>query len=466
MVNIKKLIGWLIGVAVFFFFCFVPVGLPKADGRIFGIILFTVVMWIFEPIPAYASALLVIPLFFAAGVPAQEVLSGFSDPTWVFVLSVFIFGAAIQESGIGKRLALLLLARISLSYGTLILGFLIVGSLLTLFIPSSVAKSAVMLPIALSIANEMGEEKNSPAAAGLTLSVMFGGWTTAGLLPTGAVANLILLGVIAKSLPQYNYYTTYEGWLILLGIVTVLTIFITWLILIQMFKPKDAVISPNIIKEEIKSLPPKLSDKEMRVLILVVAAILFWSTSAWIKIPAWVIGVFTAALLASPNIGILKAEDLKKLDWPTIIWMGGMLTIANLMSKYAIADWLAKLIIPLLQPFTGNVYLLGSVITIAFLLLSVVIVNPYILACVLLPPLVSLSPTLGINPMLFVALFLLLFRFFIFPYQCQPAIAVYGMAQGEGYTLAQLTKAAAAQAVFALPVALISVFYWSILGII
>ncbi|HQA04603.1 MAG TPA: SLC13 family permease [Thermodesulfovibrio thiophilus] len=464
--NYKNLIGWTVSTTVLIIFCFIPVGLPELDARIFGIILFVVVMWIFEPIPPFASTLLIMPFMYFAGVPVTDILGGFSSPTWVAVIGIFMFGLAIQVSGIGHRLSLLLLSHISATYSSLILGFLLVGLVLTFIIPSSVAKSVILLPIALSIGKEMEKQKNGPAKAGLTLSAMFGGWTTAGLLPTGSVANIIILGVLTRSMPQYNHYTSYAGWFILIGAISILATLITWQIIIHMFKPRNKVISKDVILKELKALPPTLTEKEKRILILAVIAILLWATSSWTKIPLWVSCIFVASLMASPGIGILSSADIKKLDWPTIIWMGGILTIASLMSKYAIAKWITDILIPIIYPVTGNLYLLSLVVTVLFFLLAIVIVNPYILAAVLLPSLVSLSNNIGVNPTLFVALFLLLFRYFIFPYQCQPAVIVYGMTKGEGFTLKQLTKVALVQTITAIPVALFSVFYWSIIGIL
>jgi len=75
------------------------------------------------------------------------------------VIGIFMFGLAIQVSGIGHRLSLLLLSHISATYSSLILGFLLVGLVLTFIIPSSVAKSVILLPIALNIGKEMENRK-------------------------------------------------------------------------------------------------------------------------------------------------------------------------------------------------------------------------------------------------------------------------------------------------------------------
>jgi len=68
--------------------------------------------------------------------------------------------------------------------------------------------------------------------------------------------------------------------------------------------------------------------------------------------------------------------------------------------------------------------------------------------------------------MLFAALFPLLFRCFIFPYQCQPAIIVYGFAKGVGFALVQLTKVALIQTLTVIPISLVPVAYWSAIGVI
>lgn len=94
----KTVAGWAFAVLVLLFFCMVPLGLSQEDARVFGVILFTVVLWIFEPVPAYVSTLLLIPLLFLIGVPPAEALTGFSDPTWIFVVSVgFEVGTSLER---------------------------------------------------------------------------------------------------------------------------------------------------------------------------------------------------------------------------------------------------------------------------------------------------------------------------------------------------------------------------------
>ena len=462
----KHLIGWILGIAVLLFFAFVNVQLEKKEAMIFGVVLFTVILWIFEPVPVFASTLLMFVLLSFTGMTGKQVFAGFSDTSFSLVIAVFVFGAGMRVSGLGRRLALFILSKIRASYGGLVLGILVVGTALTFLIPSSVAKSAMILPVVLAIAVEMGEKANSDGMAGLTLSTLYAGWTTAGFIPTGAVTNLILLGVLTNSLPEYIRYATYSGWLFLLAVPTAFILTATWVILVTMFKPQQTSVSKGIILAEYKKLPAKLTSNEVKGLIYAVGTAALWATGSLTGIATWVPGVLVSALMFFPRIGLLKLDEIKNLDWATIIWMGGILTITAAIGDSGIAAWMANLLMPLLVPFAGNVYTLTIIITMGFMILSVVIVNPQILAAVLLSPLVTLAPDLNIDPMLFVGLFLLLFRCFIFAYQCQPSVILYGMANKEGYNMKQLTKASLAQALIMLPVALLSVLYWSIVGIL
>ena len=83
------------------------------------------------------------------------VRTGFGDPIIAFFIGVLILSAGFTRSGMGKRLSHLLLTVMGTSPKRVILGFLMVGTLLSMWI-TDVAVAAILLPIGVSILRQSG----------------------------------------------------------------------------------------------------------------------------------------------------------------------------------------------------------------------------------------------------------------------------------------------------------------------
>ena len=95
-------------------------------------------------------------------------LKGFADSTVWLIVAAFLIAGAVIETGLGKRLALVLITRLGKT--TLGLGYAITGAeiLLAPFIPSNTARGGgLMAPIVQSLSHALGSEPVvSPRRAG------------------------------------------------------------------------------------------------------------------------------------------------------------------------------------------------------------------------------------------------------------------------------------------------------------
>ncbi len=111
---------------------------------------FAVTLWVTEAVPFAVTSLLVVLLIPAFGIADYRVVvrSGFGDPVITFFIGVLILSAAFTRSGLGTRLVYHVLLRVGTRTDRVLLGFLIVGVLISMWI-TKMAVAAMLLPIGL-----------------------------------------------------------------------------------------------------------------------------------------------------------------------------------------------------------------------------------------------------------------------------------------------------------------------------
>ena len=146
----KGLLVLLIGVVIWFLP--VPHGLKPAAWHLFGVFVATLVGLIINPLPLGAMALASLTFCGLSGLftPA-DALSGFGSTTIWLIISAFLFARSFLKTGLGRRIAYLMIREIGGS--TLKLGYALVFSIwwcrLSSLLPAPVwADSCTQSPVA------------------------------------------------------------------------------------------------------------------------------------------------------------------------------------------------------------------------------------------------------------------------------------------------------------------------------
>ncbi len=117
--------------------------------------------WITEPLPLWATAclpLVLFPLFGAARFP--DVLVQYFDPVNFLFLGGMMIAACMEQSGLHRRIALGIVARIGTSPRRIVLGFMLATGFITLWI-SNTAAALMMFPIGMAVLQKF-EEQHAP----------------------------------------------------------------------------------------------------------------------------------------------------------------------------------------------------------------------------------------------------------------------------------------------------------------
>ena len=307
--------------------------------------LFAVGLWATGLLPEYLTALCFFALAMILGAaPASTIFAGFASSAFWLILSGYVLGIAIRNTGLADRAAHLLTARLSGSYPQLVGGVVLLTYALAFVMPSNMGRIAVLMPIVLAIADRVGLRDGDPGRIGLALAVGFGTFMlSASILPAN-VPNLVLAGSIET---EIGIRLTYLPYLLLhapvLGVLKGAAI-VGGICLLFRGRPTRPPAAPP---------PGPLSPAERRLAVLLAVTLLLWLTDSLHGIsPAW-IGLAAACVCLLPGAGLVTHEEFAtQVNFRTSIYVAGILGMAAMVTHSGLAEWLghALLAVAPLQP--------------------------------------------------------------------------------------------------------------------
>ncbi|MBV9172246.1 MAG: anion permease, partial [Chloroflexi bacterium] len=154
-------------------FWFAPLPIEPTARHSLAIALFMVLAWITEPIDHAIAGLIGCFLFWALVVRFEVAFSGFADSTTWFLFGATLMGIMASKSGLGKRLAYQVMLRVGTTYPRLLLGLIVTDFILTLIVPSGIARIAILGAVALGLVEALNLPQGSNGARGMFLIITY-----------------------------------------------------------------------------------------------------------------------------------------------------------------------------------------------------------------------------------------------------------------------------------------------------
>ena len=343
--NIKKVYPIIAGLILWFFEP--PSGLDEKGYQIFVVFISVIISLLVRAFPMAVSVLA--GLSFSVMVELislKEALKGYSDSTTWLVVIAFLIAGVVIDTGLGKRISLLCIHALGKSMTGL--GYAICSAELILgpLVPSNTARGGgILAPIVDSMSRTLGSMPNkSPDKAGQYLHLVgaHANLITAAMFLTGMAANPLIskMGLDVFQI-EFNWYTWALG-SIVPGVLGLLGLPI---LLKYLSPPTIKSIQPirDKIKKDIKVLGP-WTFQEITTALTLGIMLLLWSTK---PVHGW--GTTTVALFGLLTILFLNAiswEEMAKNHkaWDTLIWLGGLLTLATSLKDLGFISWFAEMI--------------------------------------------------------------------------------------------------------------------------
>ncbi len=343
----SKVTRGLAVLALFLIIWFIPVpnGLNPQAWHLFAIFVSTIFGFILSPMPMGAMAFLAFSTAGFLGVlNPQQALSGFSNSTVWLIVSAFLFARGFIKTGLGKRIAYVIMRSIGSSTLKLAYAIQLADFVISPATPSNTARGGgILFPIVRSLCSAFKSEPQNGArriGSYLMQSAFQGNQVTSAMFMTAQAGNPLLAALTLKLLNIEISWMLWAEAAIVPGILSMLVV--PWLVY-KLDPPeiKDTPEAPQIARDELEKMG-KTSRNEKIVSVIFIGALTLWATAQYTKLDATMVAVMGVSVMLIS--GVIEWRDVTedKGAWDTMIWMGTLIGLAGLLNTVGFVPWFAK----------------------------------------------------------------------------------------------------------------------------
>ena len=353
-------IGLFLGPILFFIALMMELdpGSPKVT-RMAAVAVLMAAWWITDTIPLSATALLPLILYPLLGIMStKDTAPIYINSTIFLFIGGFMIALAMEKWMLHKRIALRIISLIGGAPSTIILGFMAASAFLSMWI-SNTATAIMMVPISLAIIIQIEEKFGVEESHRFTVALMLGiayACSIGGIATlVGTPPNLSLARIFEITFPKAEPIA-FGQWLIMAFPITLIMLFIIWILITKLFYPVPAQLKANraLVKKEYKALG-SMSFEEKCVLIVFCFAAFLWVFRKDLNIgilivPGWsnlipypnllddgTVAICMAMILFliptrsrdAKSSTILNVEVFKHVPWHIVILFGGGFALAK-----------------------------------------------------------------------------------------------------------------------------------------
>jgi L-tartrate/succinate antiporter len=340
-----------------------PAGLPQYAWYYFAIFVGVIVGLMFEPLPGGAIGLIGVTLvtvlsqyvffspeqlakvgFNAARASLSWALSGFSNTTVWLIFGAFMFALGYEKTGLGRRIALLLVK--AMGRKTLTLGYAvtIADLLLAPFTPSNTARSGgTIYPVIRNLPPLYESQPNDPSMRRVGSYLMWvaiaATCVTSSMFLTALAPNLLASELVQKIA---KIEIAWMEWFVAFAPVGILLLAVVPLLVYWIYPPevKEGAEVPAWAAKELEKMGP-LSQKEITLGILVVIALLLWIFGGHIM-EATTAAIAVISLMLLLNVVTWDDITANKAAWNTLAWFATLVALADGLTRVGFVKWFAE----------------------------------------------------------------------------------------------------------------------------
>ncbi|MBR5963474.1 MAG: SLC13/DASS family transporter [Bacteroidaceae bacterium] len=307
---------------------FGSIGLTVVEQRVMAIFCFATLMWVLEPVSAWTTSVMSIVLllfccsdssiwFFTSGVEPERMghllsfkalLACFADPIIMLFIGGFILAIAATKSGLDVKLARVLLKPFGTRSESVLLGFLLVTGLFSMFL-SNTATAAMMLTFLSPVLKSL--PANGKGRIALALAIPIGANIGGIGTPIGTPPNAIALKFLNDPAGM-NMNIGFGQWMMYMFPLAIILLLIAWRLLLRLFPFTQKTIELHIEGE---------SKNDWRSIVTYVTfgiTILLWMFDKKTGVNSNVVAMLPVGVFCIT--GIITRRDLEEINW-SVLWM-------------------------------------------------------------------------------------------------------------------------------------------------
>ena len=313
---------------------------PGPAISLFGVTLATVL----APWVLYSPEDIARPGFNAVNAALTWALSGFGNSTVWLIFGAFMFALGYEKTGLGRRIALILVR--AMGRRTLTLGYAVTvaDTLLAPFTPSTTARSAgTIFPVIRNLPPLYDSKPNDPSARKIGSYLM---WTAlaatcinSSMFLTAMAPNLLAVEIVKKTA---KLDISWMDWLTAFAPVGVILLVSLPLLVYVLYPPtiKEGSEVPAWADEELRTMGG-LSRREIILAVLVLLALAMWIFGGDF------VNATTAALIVVSLMvltRIVSWDDILSNEqaWNTLVWFATLIALADGLNRTGFVTWFAQ----------------------------------------------------------------------------------------------------------------------------
>ena len=302
-------------------------GLTQIEQRIISVFCFATLMWILEAIPSWTTsvALVVILLFTCSDsaftflidgdadqvgkvISHKSIMACFANPVIMLFIGGFILAIAATKCGLDVKLAKVLIKPFGTKSENVLLGFLLVTGLFSMFL-SNTATAAMMLTFLAPVLKSLPANGKGKIALALSIPVgaNIGGIGT----PIGTPPNAIAIDFLNNP-NGLDMNIGFGQWMMVMVPFTIVLLLISWFVLKTLFPFTQKTIELKIEGET------KSDWRSIVVYITFAATILLWMLDRVTGVNSNVVAMLPVGVFCV--CGIITRGDLEEINW-SVLWM-------------------------------------------------------------------------------------------------------------------------------------------------
>ncbi|WP_087722400.1 SLC13 family permease [Pandoraea sp. PE-S2T-3] len=450
--------GLLVGLSALVGFALYSAGLRGDTLSVAVIVTLCLGYWATGWLPDFLVSLLLMFLLVAGtSLGAGVVFSGFTSGAFWLVFSGAVIGMALAVTGLGERVARRLAAHCGHAYGLALTGFVAIAFVLSLVMPSTLGRIAILVPIVLSFCDRVGFVAGRPGRTGLLLATALASCELSTAILPANLPNLVMAGSAETVLGIRLGYAEYASALVpALAVVRG-----ALLVVVAMWMFPDHLVAADLASSSPSPATASMSAAERRLLGALTLMLGLWFTEPWHHVSAGWVGLGVALLCLGPLRLVNPEAFLKQVKLAPLWFVAAIIGLTAAVDHAGLADALRPALsrLDLAQMSATSAYLVLVLLSVVLMFAvtsnaAPALFTPLVPAFAQGAPLsmkaVLLTQAVGISTI-------------VLPYQAPPLILAMALA---GIGLRDATRFCVATALLSLVTVLpTNAFWWHVIGL-
>jgi anion transporter len=477
-----------------------PEGLPVAGQRMLGLLVFSVILWMTEAVSYPVSAVVILSLMTlllgTAPIVAEPTrvygmargltmgLGGLANTAWALVAAALFLAVAMQTTGLDRRIALKILSAVGAKPRNILAGVILVGFVLSFFVPSTTARVACIVPIIMGIIAAFGVDRRSSFAGMLMIACaqVDSIWNVG--VKTAAAQNMIAVNFLKNAL---GVEISWMEWFVAAAPFAVIMSVTLYFVLLKLMPPEMEELPGGraVIKRELEALGP-MKQAERKLMTISMLLLTFWvlegktfgnfgvegalAATRLHPFDTASITVLAVTILFIPGIGVMSWADAQpKINWGTIILFGIGISLGSAIISTRAGAWLAQYIVHTFGLAASTPFMVLTILAMFLIIIHLGFASATALASAFIPIIIAVLTEVskvkggGINILGMTMILQYVVSFgFILPVNAPQNMIVYGT---DTFTVRQFVRTGIPLTIIAyLFILLLSATYWKYLG--